>query len=197
MSGWNMSRQATKTNNDPKWISRKIELRLLSLPQKQDIRVLDAFGGEGVLWKSVKDLSKLNIKILGIDKKEYSSKQLKGDNLKFLSSMDLSQFDIIDLDAYGSPFEQLNILYKRKYSGIVHCTYITQGLGGIPDIIFEKSNIPKKMHEKCHTIFRKLNHKMVFNYLHFIGITKVNGYFGIKSTGMEKNYFYFFMNKMN
>ena len=49
-----MNKRATKTNNDPNNIEIKILLRLKFLPKKDEIKVLDAFSGEGILWNEVK-----------------------------------------------------------------------------------------------------------------------------------------------
>ena len=46
-----MSNHQTKTNNDLSLIDAKIQLRLMSLPEKNDVLVLEAFGGEGILWR--------------------------------------------------------------------------------------------------------------------------------------------------
>lgn len=44
----------TKTNNDASLIEAKVSLRIDSLPDKKTITVLEAFGGEGVLWGIIK-----------------------------------------------------------------------------------------------------------------------------------------------
>src|SRR4051812_32373644 len=109
-----------KTNNDPRLLEAKVLLRINSLPEKKDISILEAFGGEGVLWNIIKRRQpEKEFDILSIDKNKYNRVQLQGDNLKYLQSFDLSQFDIIDLDAWGSPVKQLEVIFKKKYKGIV------------------------------------------------------------------------------
>jgi hypothetical protein len=126
-----MSKAATKTNNDAELFESKVLLRIDSLPGKKELNVLEAFGGEGLLWTEVKRrCPERKIKILSIDSNKYKRVQLQGDNLKFLKAFDLTNFDIIDLDAWGSPFNQLKILFDKQYKGIIHCTFIQTMHGG-------------------------------------------------------------------
>ena len=69
-----MSSQAIKTNNDLSLINAKIQLRINSIEHlKGQIKVLELFGGEGILWNEVKKLTGKDILILGIDKNKYKS----------------------------------------------------------------------------------------------------------------------------
>lgn len=188
-----MSKQAIKTNNDKKWLQKKISLRLESLPDKKEINILEAFGGDGILWDGVKKLTKSKLTVLSIDKNKYGRKQLQGDNLKFLSSIDLSKFDIIDLDAWGSPFSQLELLFKKKYSGIVHCTYIKSPLAPIPNIVFSSLDISEHIFSKVRTIFKNQYQGLFLGYLFTRNIFKIRGYISVKTQRMVKNYFYFKM----
>src|SRR5688572_9421215 len=107
---------AKKVNNDADMVEGKIELRVRSLPDKKVIKVLDAFGGEGILWKAVqRRCPDKEIKVLGIDKNKYSKVQLHADNIKFLMGLNLNEFDIIDLDAWGNPIKQLELIFTKNY----------------------------------------------------------------------------------
>lgn len=108
-----MPTSTIKTNNDNSLIEGKVNLRLQSLPDKKEINVLEAFGGEGVLWSIVqRKAPDKKINVLSIDKNKYGRVQLQGDNLKFLHSLNLSEFDIIDLDAWG--IKKVNIISKSR-----------------------------------------------------------------------------------
>ena len=124
-----------KTNNDKKMIEAKIQLRLISLPNQPQINILDCFAGEGVLWNEVKKRTKKQLKILSIDKNDYKKISLKGDNIKFLKSLDLTKYQIIDLDAWGCPANQLQVLYEKKYKGIIICSFIQPKLRAINKIV--------------------------------------------------------------
>lgn len=181
-----MSKVATKTNNDLAFVESKILLRIDSLPNKNDIHILECFGGEGVLWKEVKKRTKKNIKVLSIDKNKYKRIQLQGDNVKFLKSIDLNQFDIIDLDAWGSPFKQLEILFQKKYKGIVHCTFIQSMMGGVNKRLLIENGYSQNMIEKIPSLFSRNWIDKLMNYLHKQGVQTVK----IISQN-RKNYFWF------
>lgn len=185
-----MSKAATKTNNDLTTIEKKIQLRLNSLPKKDTVYVLDAFAGEGILWKEVQKKTKKQIKTLSIDEKQYNKISLKGDNRKFLKSLDLDFFDIIDLDAYGSPSNQLMILKEKNYRGIVHCTFIQTMMGRISNDVLLSLGFTKAMINKCPTLFSKngLSKILEFISLHF-EVSKVNIF-----SKNNKHYFYFAIN---
>jgi tRNA G26 N,N-dimethylase Trm1 len=182
-----MNNHQIKTNNDPTLIGQKIQLRLQSLPNKDNILVLDAFSGEGVLWNEVQKRTDKKINILSIDKNDYKKITLKGDNKKFLLNFDLSKYDIIDLDSYGTPADQLEILYKKKYKGIVHCTFIQSMYGGINKNILLEYGYSESMIEKIPTIFYKNGIEKMKNY-----IAKK---FNVKNLTIcsynKKHYFYF------
>ncbi len=174
-----------KKNND--LVELKIDLRVQSLPDKDKIRVLDAFGGEGILWNTIKRrFPEKEILVLGIDQKKYKRVQLQGENIKFLLSMDLSQFDIIDLDAYGMPTKQLEILFDKGYPGIVHCTVI-QKIPTMDHIILKANGYTKEMIKKCPSLFAGNGIQKFLNYLAKKGVRKVK----LAATKDHKYYFWF------
>lgn len=182
-----MSSLATKTNNDKRHLEAKILLRLNNLPDKQTVYVLEAFAGDGVLWREVKKRTTKEIKILPIDKEEYKKVSLKGDNLKFLKGLDLSIYDVIDLDAYGSPSRQLDILKEKNYKGIVHCTFIQSVMGRLSNNILKAYGYSETMIKKCPLLFSKNGQeKMLYFIFSLFGTTKFFIY-----TSKKKNYFTF------
>lgn len=181
-----MSKAATKTNNDSALLESKILLRLESLPEKKEVKVLEAFGGEGVLWNEVKKRTDKKIKILSIDANKYKRVQLQGDNIKFLNAFDLNEFDIIDLDAWGSPFKQLQIIFSKKYKGIVHCTFIQTMKGGINKELLYANGYTKNMAEKIPSLFGRNGVDKLMNYLYKKGVRSVK-----IISEKRKNYFWF------
>lgn len=180
--------QQTQTDNS--YIEEKVMLRLNSLDElgdKKEINILECFGGDGVIWGEVKkrDLRKINV--LRIDvKPDKNGLYLHGNNLKFLASMDLSGFDIIDLDAYGSPFPQLQMIFKKAYRGLIHCTFIQTGMGMINHDLLESVGYTKAMVRKCPTLFTRNGFDIVCEYLYLKGIRT------IQTINIErKSYFWF------
>lgn len=176
-----------KTDNSH--LSEKVWLRLETLEQidKPEIKVLEAFAGDGFIWDTVRVQTNKTIKVLRIDEKpDKKGIYLKGNNLKFLKNIDLSNFDIIDLDAYGSPFKQLEIVFERKYKGFVHCTFIQSGMGRLDNNFLKSLGYTPKMVEKIPTLFSKQGMNKMERYLHQCGISLINGFFIER-----KNYFWF------
>lgn len=103
---------------DNSLLAYKVWLRVDHLPAGP-VSVLDCYGGYGVVWGEVKRLTRRgDINRVGIDTNRRPG-MVKGDNRKWLPSVDLSAFNAIDLDAYGVPFAQVKILFRRGYVGTV------------------------------------------------------------------------------
>lgn len=129
-----------KTDNDH--VATKIALRTLavtSLGAPRPIRVLDAYHGHGRLWEST--IAQLpegwTVKVFGIDKEQRSAGTLRGDNTRIMQSLRLDTFDIIDLDAYGWPVDQLALVAREAPLVPVLTTRIHIALGQIPNRIID------------------------------------------------------------
>ncbi len=182
-----MSSQTIKTNNDLSLLNSKIQLRINSIEHlKGEIKVLELFGGEGILWDQVKKETEKNIKVLGIDKNKYKRIQLQGDNLKFMDSLDLNYFDVVDADAWGSPFYQVEKIINSDFKGIVHCTFIQTMMGQLSKEMLFKLGYSRTMIEKIPSLFNKNGVDKFKNYLAIKGIKEIN----IVSDN-KKNYLYF------
>jgi len=174
-----------KTDNSH--IKEKIQLRLDCLPNKKTINILDCFAGKGTIWNEVKKVSKKNIQILSIEKEKDKNKlALTGSNLKYLNILDLTKFDIIDLDAYGIPYQQLKILFDKEYKGTILVTAIQSGMGQLPKGLLKDIGYSEKMISKISSIFNQKGIDKLKNYLYLRGVKFIEGYFIDR-----KNYFYF------
>jgi hypothetical protein len=134
--------------------------------------VLDAFGGWGVTWKAVTEkLQRKDIMRIGIDEQNRPG-CVRGNNLKWLSDCDLSLFDVIDLDAYGIPFEQMEILFRRRYRGVVFWTFIQSVMGRIPDSLIAVSGLnPSQV--LCPTLISSIGWELWQDYLALHGVTRI------------------------
>lgn len=179
----------TATNNDDDYLSLKVNLRIKSLPARENIEVLECFAGDGVLWDLVKSTSKINIKRTRVDINQYAGNDFTIDSLIFLQNNDVSKYDVIDLDSWGSCVKHLEILFQKKYKGIVHCTYCTP-IPLNPDKILAVSffRFDHEIIMKAQSLFAKDTGSMLMNYLSGKGIKKVFGH-----VSKQKNYFYFEM----
>lgn len=143
-------------------LAAKVRVRREWLEQRGSDRVavLDAFAGEGKVWARIqKELPDLNIDYLGIDKKKYSRPDvIMGDNLKVMRGMDLNRFDLIDLDAYGFPWEQLQVVSFGAPDVPVASTAIGVTLGPLPYGVLKEAGIPEdwaKDKDIPHALFNR------------------------------------------
>lgn len=157
-----------KTNNS--FVLEKVNLRFNHLPDKNPIFVLDCYAGKGVLWGAIQKKSDKTINVLSIDKIKHNNVDIHCDNLKVLAGINLSRFDVIDLDAYGCPFAQMQILFKRNYCGHVFVTYIQSGMGNLPTGILLQSGFTREMLAKAQTIFTSKPLQVLEQYLSANGI---------------------------
>lgn len=157
-----------KTNNSH--LEMKVNLRLNNLPEKDNLCVLDAYAGKGLIWNTVKKRTAKKIKVLQVDRVDHPNVDIATDNLKVLSGINLSRFDIIDLDAYGCPFAQLQILFNHNYVGKVFVTYIQTHQGRLPNGILKQSGFTMEMINKSITLFAKNPMAVMEQYLANNGI---------------------------
>lgn len=101
-------------DNDPVAISAKIDIRRRVLEEHPDARVLDLFCGTGAMWRAVWSQAKTYV---GCDARPLAMTdppRFVADNRRLMRCLDLDQYDTFDLDAWGSPWEQLEILMHRR-----------------------------------------------------------------------------------
>lgn len=177
-----------QTDNDVAMWAVKIELRDKLVQEKDHYRILEAFAGDGALWAEMrKRYPGKTFDILRIDAKpDKKGVYLKGDNLKFMASIDLSTFDIIDLDAYGSPFHQLELVFASGFRGPVVCTAIQTMSGALPTSFLKTLGYTQYMVKKCPTLFNAGGFDKMKEYLARKGVKKL-AYFSQN----RKNYFSF------
>jgi len=124
----------------------KVRIRLEAIERlgKTDLYVLDAFAGKGLVWKEIKrQRPDLTISTLGIEKRKYINPEvIMGDNRKEMKGMDLSVFDLIDLDAFGCPWEQLKLCAQNGPMVPVVLTHIAVDLGPVPRGLLDASPVP-------------------------------------------------------
>lgn len=185
-----MSNPAIKTNNDLSLLDIKIQLRINSISHLEKINVLELYGGEGILWNKVKEITGKDIKILSIDKNKYKRVQLQGENIKFLKSINFNEFDVIDADAWGSPFKQLQQIFKQQYKGIVHVTFIQTMMGALDKKMLSELGYTEEMTKKIPTLFSKNGIEKLKNYLSKKGVTEIEIF-----SKKRKNYLWFALDK--
>lgn len=182
-----MSSHQTKTDNS--FFETKVKLRIDNLPADGDIVVLDCFSGSGKIWNRIKqELQNRNISVLGIDQKNQSGIYLRGDNRKFLESLDLSRFDVIDCDSYGVPYKQLKTLFRKQTRSdvIIFVTFIQSIFGRLPCRMLSDIGYSPAMIRKCPSLFNRHGFAKFKLWLSLRGVEQIKHY----STG-QKHYLCF------
>lgn len=103
-----MSRIKNKTNNAKD--ARKVSLRTDNISIIADKNVIELFCGKGFLYDNVYIKSKTYI---GVDIKKHKN-NIVSDANEYVKKNDLSNYDIIDIDPYGNPYEVLFSINKIK-----------------------------------------------------------------------------------
>jgi len=152
-------------------------MRLSRLPQlDRPIRVLDAFAGRGLIWNEVRRRSDLDIDVTSIEKDRYKAAPgcLIGDNVKFMRSMDLSRFDVVDLDDYGVPFDQAEELFRqhgvKPFECVVHVTAIMRALGSVCYGMLKSVGISARMVKRSRTLVSRRGEEILFRWLASRGV---------------------------
>ena len=127
----------------------RLRLELIDKIGKDKIHVLDAFAGQGLVWKEIqRQRPELQVTTVGIEKRKYVNPNvIMGDNRKAMKGMDLTVFDIIDLDAFGCPWEQLAIASERAPNVPVVLTHISVTLGPVPKGLLKAAGLPSEWFE--------------------------------------------------
>jgi len=160
-----------KLDNDH--IPDKIKLRTQYLPKKDSVKVLECYAGNGVLWNMIKSKYP-GIEVLRIEKENKKAVALRGDNMKWLPSIDIHQFDVIDLDSYGSPIQQLEHVLERGFKGIIHVTFINCGMGSLPQKLLSKLGITEKMRKKAPILCSSNQFQKMLDYLSILGFKEIS-----------------------
>lgn len=174
----------------------KVYLREVNLPKKKKIRVLDCFHGTGKIWNKIKNRHN-DIIITGIEKQYKKSNNnemvLYGDCIKYIKNMNLSDYDIIDLDCYGSPSKYIKELFLNKTikkNTIIFYTNIYTIYGRQTIEVLKENNISNEMYKKCPSVFNKKRIDFYYKFLYNLNIKK------IKEINI-KNHKYYGMFKIN
>lgn len=108
------ARFSPKTDNNPQAFKAKVDIRRRVLdPIGKPAVVFDGFAGSGEMFSAVwKDADRYT----GCDLKHQADGRLMfcADNRRVLRAIELAPFNVFDLDAYGSPWEQAIIIADRR-----------------------------------------------------------------------------------
>jgi hypothetical protein len=121
--------QPAKCDNASAAHAAKIQLRRNVLGCVSNASVLDCFCGHGEMWRGAWVDAAAYV---GCDQRPVQPQdppRFWCDNLMLLRSLDLRQFNVFDLDAYGSPWSQMIVIAARRLwkPGELGAVVITDG----------------------------------------------------------------------
>ncbi len=178
-----------KTDND--LLGDKIAMRLARVMAhgSDEIRVLDCFGGQGVIWKNVQRISGKRIIRTAIDKRhDLIDFHIHGDNTSVLDGLEISGFDMIDIDAYGIPIAQLDAVIDSGFKGVVFVTAIQVLHGALPEKMLADLGFPDEI-KKIPSLPARRGWEHMKNWLAMRGVTEIH-----HRSKHRKHYFWFDIN---
>lgn len=175
---------------DNTYFDVKVQLRAENLPSGP-VRVLDCFSGTGRIWNEVRRRCPgRDIHVTRIDsRRDLPGIYLRGDNRKYLASMNLDAFNVIDLDAYGAPFDQLELLFGRGQNTPKRVFVTMTKVCSLPYGMLEQLGYSRAMIGRCPSVFSLNIHVKVRNYLAVKGVRE--GVFCTAEHRTSKEYFCF------
>jgi hypothetical protein len=167
-----------KGKTDNSHFEAKVQLRIDHLPPEGAIRVLDCFGGKGRIWREIRrQFPDKKIEVTRVEiKKGLPGIYLCGDNRKYLATLDLDRYNVIDLDAYGVPFDQLEILFRRpqRKARVVFVTICQQTWRSVPMKMLSAVGYPLGMVSKCPGLFMQRPLEKFKRYLYMRGVRMID-----------------------
>lgn len=183
-----MSNQQTDNSRELCKIEMREELT------KEGYKILDCYHGNGIIWNEIKKRKK--IKVVGIEKeKGKGAGSMYGKCEKIIPSLDLSLFDIIDFDAWGSPYKAMKEMFRNKTlnkNTLCFYTFIQTGMGSVETELLKQIGITEKMSKKCHTMYKKYGFEAFKMFLYNNKIKEITNWNYIDGTSI-KNYGYFYV----
>lgn len=163
----------------------KIKLRSENIGHRPITSVIDAYHGNGEVWRGVKKtlIKNFNVHVLGLTNKTTSKKSisLQGNVIKHIKSLDLSGFDIIDIDAPGSPYNALKAVLRNKSIKKARVFFtLNQIMGhGLDNKMLHDLGFSQSMVKKARPMLKPRAFELFKGWLGRNGIKKLN-YYGLK-----------------
>jgi hypothetical protein len=173
-----MVRIGTDTTTENTFIADKVHLRNLFMPGGEVVNVLDAFSADGLIWKAlVKMNPRTDFRIARIDQaRNKKGFYVRSENMRFLRSTDLDAYDVIDLDHYGIPFHQLELVLQHHFLHKV-VVFASLNLVGIMPLhirMLELLGYSRNMIDTSRYLCSTNVEKKILGYLNMRGVKEVN-----------------------
>jgi len=154
-------------------LEEKVYLRRQATKDLQTLKVLDLFAGENVLWSHFECE-----RYYGVEQQKGKGKNLWADNRKVIPSIDLSQFNVIDVDSYGIPFPQMEQIFSNptlQNGTVIVYTCIGNSISALSTQMQKRFRIAE-MYKEAQTLFNDFGHEYFYAYLYDNGVRTVTEY---------------------
>ena len=179
-----MKVHSTKTDNAS--IADKIFLRKTATTELSSLCVLDLYAGENILWSQFE-----TERYYGVELIKGKGKNLHADNRRIIESLDLSEFNTIDCDSYGIPFDVILKLFQNntlQKGTIIIYTAISNKMSALNKECLHMFGL-EQMFRKCPTLVQAKGLELFYAMLEKQGVNTV--YYYKARTSFEKHYGYF------
>ena len=184
-----------KTDNAK--INAKQDLRNNVLNFFNEKHVLEVFCGSGEMYRDVWHVADT---YTGIDiKKQFDERNtICGDAVKAVSTIDLDCFNVFDIDAYGSPYDVLNIILSRYQGHAKRLAFIlTDGInmdlkmGRICKGLRSLLDVDSKIFKKANNLHGKIVEDIVDIVAEKLKAKVIHREFAKGNTGAAMRYYAF------
>ena len=163
-------------------LESKLHIRQIAIEKLLDNEIcpsiLECYSGNGVLYSELNKRMSIKLEVTRIDQKnDRQGMYLIGDNRKYLRSLSIEKYNIIDLDAYGIPYDQIKIILDRQWHGTLIVTHIQSMMGTLPAMLLQDFGITKSMRMACPTMYSKFGLLPIKSMLYDYGARSISGYF--------------------
>lgn len=184
-----------KTDNAK--INAKQDLRNNIKQYFNELHVLEVYCGSGEMYRDVWHVAQT---YTGIDqKKQFDGRHtICGDACKAVSVIDLDGFNVFDIDAYGSPYDVLNIILSRYQGDFKRAAFVVTDGGGM-DLkmgwlckgLRELLNIESKKVNKAHLLHGKIIEDIISIVAKKLNAKVIHREFAKGVTGAAMRYYAF------
>lgn len=167
-------------------LEKKVALRKEAIRGLEELKVLDLFAGENLIWSKIK-----TDRYFGVESEKGKGKNLNVDNRRIIPVLDLSQFNVIDCDSYGIPYEQISMIFENQTlqkGTVIIYTCITGVLNRICVKALKDFGLQEN-YKRSRVLYNKYSRDMFFEMLRRNGVKKVTSY--RDDATMQKEYGYF------
>ena len=168
-------------------LSHKIFLRKQAIKDLEEVNVLDLFAGENRIWDNIP-----HNKYFGVEIEKNKGRNLNADNRRIIPVLDLSKYNVIDIDSYGFPIQQLKLIFENKTlqkGTVIIYTAIGNAMSALNKDIIVTFGL-SQIYKKCKTLLNNKSDDLFYGYLYNKGVRKVYEYSDF-SNNFKKNYGYF------